>query len=184
MRKLLIIFVYFFTLIKCFDSYANNKFSTYLKNTDANVIFLRHTLAPGYGDPTNFNIDDCKTQRNLNDLGRKQAKNLGIFFKLNNINFTEILTSEWCRCIQTAENLNSGKWKTFSGLNSFFESYSDKNKVLKKLRSKLKKINEKDLILMITHQVVISEITGIYTQSGGIVFYNTVTRKSKGMFIN
>ena len=50
-----------------------------------NLIFIRHAYAPGGGDPNNFNINDCKTQRNLSNTGREQAKKIGSFFKDNNI---------------------------------------------------------------------------------------------------
>ena len=183
MNTLLIILIHLFSLLINFSSYAQNNFEIYLEKTKANVIFVRHALAPGYGDPINFDIDDCKTQRNLNEKGRRQAENLGKYFKNSNIKFNEILTSEWCRCVETAKYLNLGKWKKFSGLNSFFEGHSNKNNVLTKLKTKLRKIGQKDLIIMISHQVVISKITGILTQSGGIVFYNTINGKSKELII-
>ena len=72
-----------------------------------------------------------------------------------------------------------GKWKTFSGLNSFFQGYSNKNEVLKKLNKKLSSTSNNELVLMVTHQVVISKITGISPPSGGIVIYNSQTRQSK-----
>ena len=66
------------------------------------LIFIRHAYAPGGGDPDNFDINDCNTQRNLNNSGRKQAKNIGNFFKDNNIKIKNIYYSEWCRCKETA----------------------------------------------------------------------------------
>ena len=75
-----------------------------------------------------------------------------------------------------------GKWRTFSGLNSFFQSFSDKSEVLKKLNKKLAAIESEMLVLMVTHQVVISNITGIAPPSGGIVIYNSQTKQSKQIF--
>ena len=66
------------------------------------LIFIRHAYAPGGGDPDNFDINDCNTQRNLNNSGREQAKNIGNFFKDNNINIENVYSSEWCRCKETA----------------------------------------------------------------------------------
>ena len=62
------------------------------------LIFIRHAYAPGGGDPDNFNINDCKTQRNLSNSGREQANKIGSFFKVNNILIDKIYSSEWCRC--------------------------------------------------------------------------------------
>ena len=154
-----------------------------LKEIKANIIFLRHSIAPGFGDPDYFNLNNCNTQRNLNEEGILQSKNIGIYFKSNNIRFSEVLSSEWCRCKDTVKEMDIGKWKTFSGLNSFFQGYSDKNEVLKKLNKKLSSTKNDELVLMVTHQVVISNITGIAPPSGGIVIYNSQTRQSKQLNI-
>ena len=150
-----------------------------LKEINANIIFLRHSIAPGFGDPDYFNLNNCSTQRNLNEEGILQSKNIGEFFKSNNIKFSEVLSSEWCRCKDTVNEMNIGKWKTFTGLNSFFQDYSNKDEVLKKLNKKLSSTKNDELVLMVTHQVVISNITGIAPPSGGIVIYNSQTRQSK-----
>ena len=150
-----------------------------LKEFDANIIFLRHSIAPGFGDPDYFNLNNCSTQRNLNEEGILQSKNIGAYFKSNNIRFSEVLSSEWCRCKDTVREMKIGKWKTFSGLNSFFQDYSNKDEVLKKLNKKLSSTSNHELVLMVTHQVVILNITGIAPPSGGIVIYNSQTRQSK-----
>ena len=67
------------------------------------LIFIRHAYAPGGGDPDNFNLNDCSTQRNLNYEGREQAKYIGEFFKKNKIKIDKVLSSEWCRCKETAK---------------------------------------------------------------------------------
>ena len=154
-----------------------------LKEINANIIFLRHSIAPGFGDPDYFNLNNCNTQRNLNEEGILQSKNIGVYFKTNNIRFSEVLSSEWCRCKDTVKEMKIGKWKTFSGLNSFFQGYSNKNEVLKKLKKKLSSTTNDELVLMVTHQVVISNITGRDPPSGGIVIYNSQTRKSKEISI-
>ena len=105
------------TLLVATQVTAGSEIETVKKSISANVIFLRHTLAPGVGDPDDFIKEDCSTQRNLNDEGRVQARLIGDYLKKNNIVFSEILTSEWCRCIDTAKELDLGEWETFSGLN-------------------------------------------------------------------
>ena len=67
------------------------------------LIFIRHAYAPGGGDPSNFDLNNCETQRNLNDDGRIQSKKIGNFFKQNSITINKIYSSEWCRCKETAE---------------------------------------------------------------------------------
>ena len=91
-----------------------------------NVFFLRHALAPGYGDPPDFNIDNCKTQRNLNTEGKDQATFIGTDLKNIGISFDKIYSSEWCRCIETASLLSLGDVSTFPGLNSFFQDHYDR----------------------------------------------------------
>ena len=102
------------------ETYARSELETIRRGISANVIFMRHALAPGFGDPHNFVKEDCSTQRNLNNKGRLQARFIGSYLTASEIKFSEILTSEWCRCIDTTKELNLGKWETFSGLNSFF----------------------------------------------------------------
>merc|ERR1711965_145653 len=136
------------------------------------VFFLRHALAPGYGDPPDFNIDDCKTQRNLNSEGKDQAISIGIDFKSIGISFDKIYSSEWCRCTETASLLNLGEGTTFSGLNSFFQNHYNREETIAKLMNKLESLDKTGRVLMVTHQVVISAITGINVASGVAVAYN------------
>ena len=169
-------------LILMFILYPYHAFSDINKKIieiNANVIFLRHAIAPGFGDPEDFNLKDCETQRNLSEDGVKQSKTLGNFFKVHKIIFSEILSSEWCRCKDTLKEMDIGEWTTFSGLNSFFQGFSQKHEVLYKLNKKLLSIENQELVLMVTHQVVIYNITGISPTSGGIVLYNSKTGKSK-----
>ena len=159
--------------------FAESSFQEDINDIKANIIFIRHALAPGFGDPVNFSINDCSTQRNLSIGGIEQAKRIGIFFKKNNVQFSEILSSQWCRCKDTAENLNIGKWEEFSGLNSFFEEHADRDKTLNLLYQKINNLPKDKITLMVTHQVVISAVTNIFTQSGGVVLYNSRTKQSK-----
>ena len=114
MKKILtIIFLLVFDV-----TFADDKVISSLQN-GGKIIFIRHALAPGGGDPENFKISDCSTQRNLNAEGIVQAKKIGDFFKVNNIAIDQVLSSEWCRCKETAKNAFK-KYETFDALNSFF----------------------------------------------------------------
>lgn len=172
------------TLLVATEVTARSEIETVKKSISANVIFLRHALAPGNGDPVDFIKEDCSTQRNLNDEGRSQARLLGDYLKKSNIRFSEILTSEWCRCIDTAKELDLGQWETFSGLNSFFQGHEKKYQVMDKLWKKIDSLNFSDLVLFVTHQVVITEITGEVPRSGEMVLYNSITKKKSRLMVD
>ena len=159
------------------ETYAQSELETIRRGISANVIFMRHALAPGFGDPHNFIKEDCSTQRNLNNKGRLQARFIGNYLKASEIKFSEILTSEWCRCIDTTKELSLGKWETFSGLNSFFQGHEKKDQVMNKLQKKLDSLDNSDLVLFVTHQVVITEQTGVAPSSGEMVLYNSITKE-------
>lgn len=176
--------VIFITLLLVTEAFARSELEIIKKNISANVIFLRHALAPGVGDPENFIKEDCSTQRNLNDKGRLQARLIGNYLRSTNLKFSQILTSEWCRCIDTAKELNLGQWTTFSGLNSFFQEYEKKDQVMNKLQKKLDSLGYSDLALFVTHQVVISQQTGIVPRSGEMVLYNSITKQKARYMID
>jgi phosphohistidine phosphatase SixA len=90
------------------------------------IILIRHSLAPGGGDPPGFKIDDCKTQRNLNRKGINQSKKIGKLFKKNKVPVDQVLSSQWCRCKDTAKYA-FGNFKEFTALNSTFQSPYNKN---------------------------------------------------------
>ena len=134
------------------------------------LIFIRHAYAPGGGDPENFNIYDCSTQRNLSESGRIQSKKIGNFFKENKIKIKNVYSSEWCRCKETAF-LAFKSFKTKSFLNSFFSSkFAHKKKSqIKDFQKFLNKWDKKNNLIFITHYVVISEILDYPPSSGEIV---------------
>ena len=146
---------------------------------DADILFMRHALAPGFGDPAHFRIDDCTTQRNLDDEGRAQARAIGTYFRRHDIQPDIILSSEWCRCRDTATEMDVGRAVPFTGLNSFFDGHVDRAATLAKLRNRMQQIEAGQLVLMVTHQVVISAITGIAPRSGGIIAYNSRTGSAR-----
>ena len=104
--------------------------------------------------------------------------------KKSNLLFSEILTSEWCRCIDTAKELDLGQWETFSGLNSFFEGHEKKDTVMAKLRKKLASLKASDFVLFVTHQVVITELTDEVPRSGEMVLYNSITKQKSRFMVD
>ena len=138
-----------------------------------NLIFIRHAYAPGGGDPKNFDINDCKTQRNLSNSGRDQAKKIGSYFKKNNIPIGKVYSSEWCRCKETA-SIAFNDFETKSFLNSFFSSQFAKNKDLqmKRLKTFINNWDKNKNLVFVTHYVVISESLNYAPSSGEVVISN------------
>ena len=134
------------------------------------LIFIRHAYAPGGGDPQNFNLNDCSTQRNLNNEGRKQAQYIGEFFKKNEIKIAKVISSEWCRCKDTAR-IAFKNFSTNSFLNSFYSSKYAKNKdkQIEMLNNYVKNFKSDKNLILITHYVLISEVLNYAPSSGEIV---------------
>jgi phosphohistidine phosphatase SixA len=146
------------------------------------LIFIRHAYAPGTGDPSNFDIKNCTTQRNLNQRGRDQAQKIKHFFQKNNVQVDDVISSEWCRCKETASIAFMDNYKTKSFLNSFYEERFSKNKdqQIIELKEYIKRWKGKKNLVIITHYVVIFEMLNITTTSGEIVIsdknYNVIER--------
>ena len=145
------------------------------------IVLIRHAYAPGNGDPKHFTIKDCSTQRNLDNRGIKQAKAIGTFFKKNNIPINIILSSEWCRCKDTAFYAFQN-FETNPFLNSFYDSRFRKNKKkqMMNLKNYINKWNKKKNLILITHYVVIQELLNISVNSGEIIIsdseFNVISR--------
>ena len=165
-KFLIIIFISLTTAIK---ADLNKNLLNQLEDGEK-LIFIRHAYAPGGGDPDNFNLDDCSTQRNLNKEGREQAKYIGEFFKKNEIKIYKVLSSEWCRCKDTAK-IAFKNFSTNSFLNSFYSSRFAKNKdkQIKMLNNYVKRLKSDKNLILVTHYVLISEVLNYAPSSGEIV---------------
>ena len=163
----IILIIFLFLLSK--TSLASENIVEILKKEN-NIIFIRHAIAPGNGDPSNFDILDCATQRNLSKDGELQALKIGKFFKKNDIKFSKVLSSEWCRCKDTAK-IVFGIYETKNFLNSFYdERFSEnKDKQILDFQKFIKSWNYSGNLALVTHYVVISEILDLATSSGEIV---------------
>ena len=173
--KYLISFV--FLMLSTAIAFAEDRLTAAVAAIDADVVFIRHALAPGVGDPDHFTLENCNTQRNLDSVGRKQAAQIGAEIRRSKTRFSEVLSSEWCRCKETTELLGLQQWSTFSGLNSFFQDYAKKSDVIESLVQKLNNLNP-GVTLMVTHQVVIRAATGQSVASGELVAFNTRSKES------
>ena len=167
-----IIKIFIFLLISLnvpLKAYSNENIQNILKD-GGKIIFIRHAYAPGGGDPINFDISDCSTQRNLNEEGIIQSINIGNFFLKNDIKIDKILSSEWCRCKETAKYAFK-KFETKSFLNSFFSQKfaNNKNQQIKELKEYVQNWDSKKNLVLVTHYVIILEVTNSTVSSGEMV---------------
>ena len=165
----LIIFILITSAVK---AVSNDNLINELRN-GGKLIFIRHAYAPGSGDPINFDINNCNTQRNLNNRGNKQAKNIGNFFLKNNIPINKIYSSQWCRCKDTSL-IAFKNFETKKFLNSFYSEKFAKNKdsQIIDLKNFINNWDGIENLVFVTHYVVISEILNYASSSGEIVVSN------------
>lgn len=133
------------------------------------VALLRHAIAPGTGDPPEFAIGDCSTQRNLSEEGRKQAARIGARFQENVMETAQIFSSQWCRCQETAKLLGLGPVKELPILNSFFQRPERRTRQTQALKEWLASQDLDGPLVLVTHQVNIAALTGVYPASGELV---------------
>lgn len=135
--------------------------------TGGHVLMIRHAHAPGTGDPAHFQLDDCSTQRNLDDQGRAQATAIGDWLRSRGISGVRVFSSQWCRCLETAERLDLGPVAPLPALNSFFDHPQDREPNLTALGEFLaRQPRDGDLIILVTHYVTIAGMTGEGVSSG------------------
>jgi len=165
MRKFLILILCLVPNI----SFSNESLINSLKD-GKKIVFIRHAIAPGSGDPKNFDIKQCTTQRNLNEDGKNQSKKIGDFFKQNKIKINKILSSEWCRCKDTAK-IAFGKFETFNALNSFYEARFEKNRLrqIKDLKNFISSWESDSNLILVTHYVVIYDLLNSRVSSGEMI---------------
>ena len=158
----------------CVPAFANERAMT-LKDAAkelANggyVLMMRHAITvPGIGDPENFDLTKCETQRNLSDIGRAQARRIGQDISEAGINFSDVRSSEWCRCIDTAKIAfaQATPWKA---LNSFFADRSTARQQTRELHQAASQLAPGTNVIWVTHQVNISAALDTFAGQGEIV---------------
>ena len=139
-----------------------------LRTGDA-VALIRHAMAPGTGDPAGFKLEDCATQRNLSEEGRRQARQIGAAFRQNGISSARVWSSRWCRCLETARLLELGPVEPFAPLDSFFSQPGRGTAQTAALREFLSRADAGSPRVLVTHQVNITELTGVVPRSGELI---------------
>jgi len=137
------------------------------------VALIRHAIAPGTGDPPGFQLRDCSTQRNLSEEGRVQARRIGDFFRARGIEKALVFSSQWCRCLETARLLELGPVQEMPSLNSFFEEPARGSEQTAQIRASLSTFFPKGPAILVTHQVNITALTGVFPSSGEIIIFRT-----------
>ena len=130
---------------------------------------MRHALAPGTSDPPGIDLDDCATQRNLSEDGRRQAEKIGAGFREHGITAARVFSSAWCRCMETAALLGLGPVELLEPLNSFYEHRERREPQTTALKAWLASDADAAPLVLVTHQVNIRALTGKSTSSGEMV---------------
>jgi phosphohistidine phosphatase SixA len=148
-----------------------NDLSAKLQSSD-HVLLMRHTLAPGVGDPANYKLEECKTQRNLSAEGRQHALNTGKWLREQGVHQATVFSSAWCRCKDTAQLLQFNGYKTEPALASFFDSMhlaQERTRALERFIAAQLPTKGKQALILVTHHVNIFAFMGENIASGDMV---------------
>ena len=133
------------------------------------VVLIRHAATePGVGDPPGFRLEDCATQRNLSEAGRAEARRIGAVFRQRGIPVQRVLSSRWCRCLETAQ-LAFDRVEPWPALDSFFANRSREHEQTRAVRALVAEPFTGGNLILVTHQVNITALTGIVPAPGEIV---------------
>jgi len=143
------------------------------------VVIMRHaTTDPGVGDPPGFRIDDCATQRNLSESGREEARRVGGAFRVRGVPIRQVLSSRWCRCLETAR-LAFGTAESWPPLDSFFGDRSREPEHTKAVQQLVGEPPGTGNLILVTHQVNIRALTGLFPAPGEMII---LTPQGNGAF--
>lgn len=130
------------------------------------VALFRHARAPGTGDPPNFRLEDCSTQRNLSAEGRQQAQAIGEQFRTQQIPVERVLSSRWCRALDTARLAFGNRTEPSPPLDSFFSGRHQEEAQTRALRQIVETWSSRGVLVLVTHQVNITALTGAFPGEG------------------
>jgi phosphohistidine phosphatase SixA len=144
------------------------------------VLLLRHATAPGYGDPPQFVLGDCTTQRNLDQAGRAEAQRWGVLLREHGVSDPKIFSSRWCRALETSEQMGLGSIEPLPALDSFFGHADREAEQTDALRELLDSLPLTAPVVLVTHQVNITALTGVFPRSGeGLILALPLTDPSQ-----
>jgi phosphohistidine phosphatase SixA len=124
------------------------------------IVLMRHaTTTPGVGDPPGFRLGDCATQRNLTEAGRREARRIGAVFQDREVPVGRVLSSRWCRCMETAR-LAFGRAEHWAALDSNFEDRNREPERTAAIRARASQRPEAGNLILVTHGANIAPLTG------------------------
>jgi phosphohistidine phosphatase SixA len=130
------------------------------------AVLIRHAQTePGIGDPPGFTLEQCSSQRQLSAEGRESARRIGQWFQARSLAPSEVRSSQWCRCKDTAE-LAFGRASAWTALNSTFGNSSLQPAQTQELRQTLRQIAAGKFVVWVTHQVNMTHLTQEYPAMG------------------
>jgi len=143
------------------------------------VLFIRHALTvPGFGDPPGFKLEDCATQRNLSDEGRAQARRMGEAFRQRGVPMGEVLSSPWCRCVETAK-LAFGRAKTWDALSNLPGRPENADRQVRVLRPRIASYRGKANLVLVSHSSVALALTGEHPAMGEVLVLEPASPKPR-----
>lgn len=150
-------------------AFADEKLWSLLKG-GGQVVLIRHAVTtPGVGDPPGFRLDDCSTQRNLTDAGRGHARRIGEEWRKRGIAAQRVVSSPWCRCLETARLAFGKEHEVSTALNNLFGRHENQERQVRELRALVAKHAGKGNLVLVTHGSTIAALTGINPGTGGMV---------------
>ena len=136
--------------------------------TPGSVVVLRHSYAPGGFDPPTARLDDCSTQRNLDESGRAQAHRVGEEFRRHGIVVGTILSSPRCRCLDTAR-LAFGAPEPWMVLQGALNDEARRQQQLVAIRQRIAEHVSGPPLVLVTHGSVVTDLTGLNVRMGAFV---------------
>jgi phosphohistidine phosphatase SixA len=150
--------------------------------TGGQVALVRHSEAPGVGEPPNFTFGDCTTQRNLNDSGRAQAVRLGVAFREHSVAVGQVLSSGWCRCIETASRA-FGTAEVWTPLNAFSRDPATDAAQTAEVRARVAAWAGPGTLFLVTHQVNITALTEIFPATDEVIVVTPAPERAQGFTV-
>ena len=143
------------------------------------VVLMRHAVTtPGVGDPPGFRLEDCSTQRNLTDGGRQDAKRVGAAFRARGAAIERVLTSPWCRCVETAK-LAFGNAETSTALSNLFTHPENRDRQVREMKQLVVRPKTGNRVL-VSHGATISALAGVSLNTAEMLI---VTPQAQGGFV-
>ena len=134
------------------------------------AVLIRHAITtPGVGDPPGFRLDDCSTQRNLTDAGRGHARRIGEEWRARKIPVERVVSSPWCRCLETAELAFGSKPQTSDALSNLFGYSENRERQVREMRAMVSSYSGKGILVLVTHGSTIAALTGVNPDTGEMV---------------